>query len=452
MKKILFYNVLFLSLLSGSCSDFLELKPDIKMVVPSTVADAELLLNDYTTLHTGYPIWGELGTDDYYLTTEKWSALSTLDQRNAYIWADEPYMDVVQWQRPYKTAFIANQVLDILSKDRDGADRATVDRLSGGAYFYRAFAFHQLIEVHAPAYQQATASKELGIPLRLTPNIDEVSVRASLEESYGQVVRDFRRALALLPIAEPVRGRPSKAAAYGALARVFLDMGDFDAAYRYADSCLAMRPELMDFNTLKASETLPIPQFNVEVLFPAMSANALAMNLSTALVDSTLYRSYQADDLRKVVFFRTNTNPRNTYAYKGNYNKSSAQLFVGITTSEIYLIKAEAAVRIGKVQESLQSLNILLEKRWKEGRYEEITETDPEKLLAMVITERQKELLFRGRRWADLKRLNLEPRFRRTLVRKIGEETYALEPNSPKYAYRVPEIVVSVGEMPQNKR
>ena len=439
-------------MICSSCDRFLDEKPDIKMVIPKTVNDCDLLLNDYTTLNMGYPACGEWGSDDYFLTKENWESISNNDQRNAYIWADEPYTDVVQWQRPYKAVYLSNQVLETLQALKEGYDDPLYQKVLGGAYFYRAFAFHQLIEVYAPAYEKEHAASEWGIPLRMGAGIDEVSIRASLEDSYKQVIADYKLAINKLPMQESRRGRPSRAAACAGIARVYLDMARYEDAYYYADSCLKLPSDLMDFNTLPILNELPISRFNIEVLFSAVSTGAGPMAFNLAAVDSSLIDQYDPEDIRKQIFFQPNQNVPETYSFRGNYDNSYSQLFVGLTTSEVYLIKAEAAVRTGKVNEALSALNALLETRWKTGTFIAIKESDPEELLGIILSERRKELLFRGRRWADLKRLNLEPRFQKTLSRRINNKNYELAPNSPKYAFRLPDPVVNLGNMPQNKR
>jgi tetratricopeptide (TPR) repeat protein len=452
VKNIFKIGLAALILVATSCEKFLDEKPDIKMAIPKTLADANLLLNDYTTLNGGYPTYGEMGTDDYYLTKDRWEGVSNVDHRNAYIWADEPYSDVVQWQRPYKTVYIANQVLEILRNVDAQKNREEFKRVLGGGYFFRAFALHVLCELHCPAYLEGAASQDLGIPLRLSSGVDNNSVRASLKDTYLQIISDFKEAINNLPTVEVVKGRPSKASAYAGLARVYLGMGAFEKAYLYADSSLQLNPELMDFNILKATDAYPIPRFNVEVLFSALTAAAAPMNVNTALMDTTLSRLYAENDLRRSIFFTVNNDPDDSHYYKGSYDKSNS-LFFGITSSEVYLIKAEAACRVNKVSESLVALNKLLKTRWNnQVPYVGCTETDPDRLLKIILEERRKELIFRGRRWADLKRLNLDTRFQKILTRKIGEKVYTLEPNSNKYAYRLSETVIELAKVPQNKR
>lgn len=451
--KFLLYRTLFLFALAlSSCDKFLEKKQDIKMALPETIADVTHLLNDYSTLNANYPIWGEQGIDDYYVAKADWDSYLE-DYRNAYVWADKPYADITQWQRPYRVVYYANQALEILDKVDKNEDLAAYKRNRGGAYFFRAFAFQLLAEVHCPAYQLSTAASELGIPLRLNAGVDEPSKRASLLDTYKQIVADFQLAAQFLPVNETAKGRPFKGAAYAGAARAHLSMGDYEQAYRYADSCLQVSPKLLDYNTLKVSDGYPIPRFNVEVLFPAGSAGMALMNTSTAIIDDALYQSYQNNDLRKIIYFEKKSGLTNAFSFKGSYEQNSSPLFMGITTSEVYLIKAEAAARLGRSSEAQSAINSLLQSRWsKDAVYTPITESNADALLRIILTERRKELVFRGRRWSDLKRLNLDPRFQKTLTRQLGADTYILAPNDPKYAFRLSETAVKQGGISQNKR
>ncbi|WP_186774472.1 RagB/SusD family nutrient uptake outer membrane protein [Chitinophaga pinensis] len=68
----------------------------------------------------------------------------------------------------------------------------------------------------------------------------------------------------------------------------------------------------------------------------------------------------------------------------------------------------------------MKDLNTLLRSRWVTGTYADMTATDGADALLKVLRERRKELIFRGRRWTDLRRLNKDPRFAKTIVRKIN--------------------------------
>lgn len=451
MKNIVVL-IMCLGALSSSCNKYLDHKPDIKMVVPRSLNDVDLLLNDYSTLNNRYPVYGELSADDYYLTDAQYESISDMDTRNAYVWSDQPYVSVMQWQTAYKTVYIANQAIDILTKLNKNVDAEKYARARGAAHFFRAFAFQQLVDVYCPAYSHATANVDLGIPLRLTAGIDESSFRASMKETYTQIIADYEVAVENLIVNEPNVGRPKKAAAYAGLARAYLNMGDYNKAFQYAEEGLKLNNDLIDFNSLNPNLSLPIPQFNKEVLFSASFSAAIPMSTDFGFVDSTLIKTYSSADLRLKCFYKV-FGDDGEYTFRGNYTNNLITLFMGFTTSELYLIKAESAVRVDKVSEALISINTLLKSRWdKDVVYLDIVEENPEILLPIILKERRKELAFRGRRWADLKRLNLDERFQATLTRNIKGVTYTLPANSLLYAYRIPNPVLELGKIPQNKR
>jgi tetratricopeptide (TPR) repeat protein len=422
------------------------------MAVPKTLEHCNLLLNDYSTMNTGYPTLGEIAADDYYLNTSDWKTLSNFDEQHTYNWSLEFMTLNTHWQNPYKTVYLSNQILSILSQLDHNNDKVMYEKTLGAAHFFRAFAFHQVTSVFTIPYQMTTAQSEMGIPLRLSPDLDYKSTRANLADTYAQIITDYRHAIRYLPTVEPLKGRPSKAAAYAGLARVYLDMQDYDKAYTYADSCLKLRTDLLNYKDLKSSLPLPITRFNIEVLFPATSIFSNALGQSFARIETDLYQSYDEHDYRKKVYFKPNSFDAGTFAFKGSYDNSVTTPFVGLTTSEVYLIRAESAVRTNKIGQALRDLNTLLKNRIDPDFFILVAETDPDRLLGIVLLERRKELVFRGRRWSDLRRLNLDERFRKTLKRTIDGIAYSLEPNSLKFAHLIPDLVISESGMTQNKR
>ena len=123
----------------------------------------------------------------------------------------------------------------------------------------------------------------------------------------------------------------------------------------------------------------------------------------------------------------------------------------GIATDEVYLTRAECYARAGKVSEAMNDLNTLMIKRWKAGTFIPFTATSTSEALSIILEERRKETLFRGLRWLDLRRLNSEGA-NITLTRNVDNQTYKLEPNSPRYALPLPPDVISLTGIPQNER
>ncbi|MFD2556719.1 RagB/SusD family nutrient uptake outer membrane protein [Sphingobacterium tabacisoli] len=441
------------ALLCTACNGFLEIKPDKKMSVPHTLEDCELLLNDYSTLNTAYPSMGIIAGEDYYLTSANWNSISVLDDRNAYIWSDEPALLATPWQGAYRVVYLTNQILNVLDQMPNSQKAgARYSNAYGHALFLRAFAFQQLVEIYALPYRPNTADIDLGMPIRLSPDLDVVSKRATLKDTYAQIISDYSRAKNLLATERTIKGGTSKSAAYAGLARTYLTMKDYEKAFNYADSAWRMQAELLDYNTLKTSDSYPLRRFNKEVLFSALSTHSNAFGRLYVRMNPDLIASYTIGDLRKAIYFQPYTMEPTVYSFKGSYDQG-ATLFVGLTTSEVLLIRAEAAARTGQINKALTDINLLRANRWKGRDYPEITEQNADRLLDTVLAERAKELVFRGRRWSDIKRLSDDPNRSVELKRTIDGKDYMVPVGSLKYALMIPHVVTQQNQnIEQNKR
>ncbi|MBN8880487.1 MAG: RagB/SusD family nutrient uptake outer membrane protein [Sphingobacteriales bacterium] len=454
MRTIIPALIMVLCLGTQSCTkEFLDKKPDKKMTVPTKLWEFQALL-DNDDLTSAQPFWGEWGADNFYLEYANWQSL-VANTMNAYIWS----ADILQeredtdWTNPYGQVYIANVVLEgINNLDADDANKEQYNQIKGGALYFRANAFFNLVQIYSKTYVKNSADTELGIILRLNANLSESKGRSSLLASYDQILKDFQEALRILPLnnIDPVnRNRPSKASAYAMLARVYLNMGMYEDAEANADSSLRLNSELLDYNTLNpTTPTRPFPRNNPEILADCFVRTAITFN-TNILVDTMLYNSYLSDDLRKTLYFKNNTASKKYFV--GQYTGLTT-LFGGVATDEMYLIRAECRARLNRVSDAMGDLNTLLEKRWRTGTFVDFAATDAEDALIKILEERRKELPFRGLRWTDLKRLNKEPQFSKTLSRILNNTVYELPPNDPRYVYQIPNSEVLLNGTEQNKR
>lgn len=360
-KYLPFLFFAFLSLFS--CKKFLDEKPNKSLVVPKTTKDLQAILDNTITLNANYPYALEIGSDDYYLTTTDWLARST-SEKNAYVWGTDIFNDNPSnpWSSPYIIVYNSNVVLDQLNKLGSSAGtQQDINNVQGEALFFRSFAFYSLLQVFAKPYSLDSANMQWGIALRLDPDLNKPTVRATIKQSYDQVISDTKLAVSLLPLSQSFKTRPSKQAAYALLARTFLSMSDYSNAFIYADSALQLSNALLDYNTLNAASTKPVPLFNTECIFHSIIITTNTVNLLSK-VDSVLFLSYAANDLRRTVFFKSNGD--GTYSFKGSYD-GSVRLFNGFATDEMYLVRAECFARAGNVTAAMNDLNTLLIKRWK---------------------------------------------------------------------------------------
>lgn len=444
--------VAFILFTSGGCSkDFLDAKPDKKLALPSTLTDLQALMDNSAYMNGGWPSAGEIAADNYAVTSEAWHSFSyDITSQNLYIWEDNVFNDNVQneWFLAYQAVFYANTVLENIDAVQTD-DAAQKSNIKGEALFFRAQAFYELSQIFAGVYHKETATTDLGIPLRLTSDINQTSTRSSAEQTYHQIIADLQQAATLIALNPLYKTRPSKPAAYGMLARTFLSMHDYTNAKLYADSCLLLYHTLIDYNTLDSTAYNPVPMFNDEVIFHSGMFPRSIVLQPAAIVDSALFASYANDDLRKPVFFKPLD--VNTYGFYGSYSGSYI-LFNGIATDEIYLIRAECEARLNQVNGAMQDLNTVLIKRWKAGAFIPYTATDADDALVKILQERRKELIFRGQRWTDLRRLNSDSRFAVSIERKIDDQTYTLQPGNLKYTFLIPQQVINISHIQQNPR
>jgi tetratricopeptide (TPR) repeat protein len=432
------------------CQKFLDVKPNQKLQIIGSLKDCQALLNNYGTMNTGYPNDGEASSDNYYLLPEVWSTFG-LEDRGTYAWAPFGERLMSQWANPYKVIYNANLVLQTGADLPPETDTYLKNEVKGAALFFRAYAFHQLAQIFAPTYDARTASDDLGIPLRLSPDLDVVTKRASVQQSYDRILADFHEAVNLLPVNPGIQSKPSRPAVFAALARTYLSMGDYAKAGIYADSCLKYRNTLLAYKDVSKSSNTPFKIFNEEVVFQSVTGIGNTLGTSVAKIDPDLMKEYDALDLRRSVFFRLNADK--SYTFKGNYNGSfNSTQFNGLATDEVYLIRAECFARAGNTGDAMKDLNTLMENRW-DGSFIPFKVANADEALSMILSERRKELIFRNLRWSDLRRLNKENRFKRTLSRGVlnGAEI-KLIPNDLRYTLLIPQDIINKTRIQQNKR
>ena len=466
-KRFILFAILPALFLASCRKEWLEEKPLKSLVVPTTIGDYQAMLdndigdNGGAAMNANQVIMDELGAGDFYVTDQSWDAQSPLE-RNIYIWASEMYggeNGSGVWGTPYQRIFYTNVILEGIDKITAStpSEQTAWNQVKGSAYFLRAYTHYNIASLYCKPYIKSSANLDLGIPLRLNSDFSEPSVRATVQNTYDQIISDLKEARSLLPIVQPdnqlSKLRPTKAAADAMLARVYLSMSDYDNALNYANSCLQVYNTLLDYNdiSVSASASVVFTPFNPEIIFFMQGMSVGLFRSSVSIVDSTLYRSYASDDLRRSLFFRF-VNNNTVLRFRGTYVGNASFQFTGLATDEIYLIRAESYARKGMISEAMESLNSLMQNRWKSSTWVPFTATDQNDAIAKILNERWRELLFRGIRWTDLRRLNLEPAYAKTLTKMVHGQIYTLPPNDQKYVLQIPPEVIAMTGMPQNPR
>lgn len=446
MKK-LHVLLLLISLIGLSgCKKILEEKSDQKLAIPSTLSDFQALMDNFTLLNGVDHTSLEVSADDYSLSDADFTAISSEAYRRMYRW-EKDYLfnpSFNEWQTAYRGIYHCGSVVEGL-EGSDLSRSATFNNVMGQALVFRSKFLMQAMAVWGKSFL-ISSGNDIGVPLRPSLNFNEPTVRASLKEGYEKVVTDLKHGASLLPARSLHLYRPSKAAAFGLLARAMLYTGNYREGALYADSCIKLADPLLDYNKLNSADRYPFALFNPEVIFDIYVAPGTPVASSRARIDPQLIGLYKTNDLRKGLFF---TQTGSNYFFKGTYHQPSH--FFGIATDEMYLILSECLIRTGQVQAGLAALDKLLVNRFRTGTYIPVVLNDAKAALDLVLQERRKELVMRGLRWMDLKRLNAEGAGIE-ISRTINGERVVLAPNDPRYALPIPEDIIELTGIPQNER
>lgn len=431
---------------------FLDVKRNQSLLVPLTLSDFRAFLSNEDVFNLNDPDINIISGDEFYMNDAGYINGNAQLTLNAYTWAKDiynGYSTMQLWNILYKQVYYSNIVLDGLHKLNvlDNSQQQ-LNETKGIALFYRSKAFYNIGDIFAPVYDSSLATSNLGIPLRLTADPNPTSTRANSEDSYNQICTDLKTAIDLLPNISAYKTSPTKQAAYGLLARIYLSMRKYSDALFYADLAIGVSPDLLDYNQFDTTASAPFTIFNKEDIFHSVTQNTISRK--NIIIDSTLYKSYDDADLRKHLFFAWNPVLR-IASFRQTYDYANIK-YAGVATDEMYLIKAECVARSGNLTSALAPLNTLLQKRYKTGLFTPISLATQSDVLNRILLERRKELFFRGLRWSDLRRLNKDPNTAITLTRTALGNTYTLPANDLRYTFPIPPDVIAATGMPQNQR
>ena len=329
--------------------------------------------------------------------------------------------------------------------------------VKGQALVHRAMNYFLLVNLYGKQYDAATASTDLGVPLVLEADINKQYPRATVAQVYERMLQDLNDAISLLKVDAPEYNNiPGKATAYALRARYYLWQQNYDQAYADAIEALKLRGELIDYNncSLRVPGMIAagvngyesIMQINPEIMY-----SRYRMSRSNCPFSSNMLAIIDTDnDLRYCLFY-------GTYEEAGIFVPMSWTRHVhsGINTSEVWLTKAEAALRKSQpnVSEAIDALDYVRRHRYVQSFYQETTETNPDLLLTEILNERRREITFTEMAFLDRKRLNADPATARPMTRTVYGETYTLPVGDVRYQLAIPLNVMELNpQLIQNER
>lgn len=356
--------------------------------------------------------------------------------KSFYRWEKDPsnldyvYFDDPTWTRLYKHIGVLNVVLhqvDQFTEDTEEARRS----VKGQSYFLRAGFYYLLVNFYGKPYD-ISASTDPGVPLKLTPFVEDKNwTRSTVEAVYQQIVSDLKDAidqLSGLPASSSFY-RANESAARMLLSRVYCYMGKWDLVPELCDRVLEKNYRLLDLVSKVVKDTTDgwVGPKSPEIIFSqgTYSMKALTYDgfnapntVASFQMSSSLKESFVDGDRRKDFLVDTSTYNKENVVYPNKIKGSSrfpnnleylSDVFL-LRLPEAYLNKAEALAMTGKEGDARLLLRELMAKRFKPEVLPSVTESG-KALIDLIRNERRREFCFEGQRWFDLRRYAVSPKY-----------------------------------------
>jgi len=460
--KNLYLIICLTVVITGCGKDFLDIKRDSNQVVPNKVRDYLAILNRINMFQTSNHFCF-LGSDEYYIKSKEELIAGAYYEpylKNAYAWSDLIFNENEEfsgWNTAYEKIMYANLALDVEKIKPDNEDLQDWNKVRVAGRFHRAWNYYQLAQQFCEAYDPNTAKNKLGLQLRLDYDVSVHYDRSNLQQVYDLILTDLQEAEEIpLPDIENIY-IPGKRAVNALLARVYLQMGDFDASLKHVEKALQEKTELMDYNQIEGELTDYYGSFfeiggknNPSIIFYSYFTSFGPLDESRTNVDTVLFNIFDNNDLRKKVYFFKTGDQRTVFT--GSYSgEGASRFFTGLSVEEMLLIRAECNARKGNNTLAIDDLNRLRNKRMKKGAFIPIQNTETD-LIQEILLERKKELFMRGLRWEDVRRLNREGTYPQSFKRILDGSTITLEPHSKKWVWPIPPTEITRSGIVQNPR
>lgn len=446
MKQLIYTCVLMCCVMCSSCNDYLDIVPKGNKI-PTTLADYEALLRDEYTIGQTSISNALYLLNDYYVTVSNLNS-PTLTRAN-YMWdetADRILLNNAD-ESTYYQLYAAISSCNLIIENVPSATEATdAERAEVIAYakVIRSLCYFVLANYYADTYDAATAGEKLSVPLITSANINAPSQQVTIQAIYDFIIQGVQEAIdGGLPEQSMTVLHPNLGAAYALLARVYLQMQNYSEALNYANLALEQNDQLYDWNayydehrsTIENPEDytgLPTPTDYSYVENYYFRCGNGSPNYTTNELNIPVERAerFEEGDARFLSRWKLYSQNQDTY-YRGVGNGYFN--WGGLTTTEVYLIKAECQARLaqgGDFTEAMNTLNAVRQTRIRPEVYQPLTASTLTEAIELIRRTKDNELIFSIVPFADARRFNQEGTYARTMTKTYGGETYTLRPDS----------------------
>ena len=391
---------------------------------------------------------GDVRGEDMQARAQSLRTSSTYEMK--YVLDNAP----VIWEIPYNVIRRANRIIQAVEENK--IPDATVDQLNGlksEALAIRALVHFDLCKLYGAPYG-VDSGASLGVPVVLTPlELNALPKRSTVSEVYDQVISDLKESLDLGGLKTTKNyGYVNSWYVKSLLSKVYLYKEDNTQALALAEDVLKNSPyelwtaeEYVDgWNTKDTGRK--------EMLFEVINKNSsdwtdregiAYLMYEEGYADLIATQSFinmlgsDPDDVRNGILIAPQTNEDlieqygKTPVFVNKFPKANGDVRLNslpmMRLSEVYLIAAEAAAKLGISDKAATYLNVIHLRA--NPAASPVSQADA--TLARISIERRKELVGEGQRFFDAMRNN------ETVVRYTNQNDmqlhYILIPESQKF-------------------
>lgn len=451
MKKIFITIVCPLVLVIGftSCEDYLDDIPKGSKI-PQTLADFEAFIRNENSNHSVNVEQALNLLNDQYVD-EATLSFNPLTRAN-YLWdesADRIALnksDEGTYYNSYRAIGTFNLIIENALSTTE-ATEAEQRELWAQAKILRAMTYFNLVNFYADTYEASTASTKLSVPLITSAVINAPSEQVSIQELYDFMLSDIEEALPYLSSVPSTILHPDLGTGYAFLARVYLQMGRYEDALEYTNMALDENDDLYDWTAFYNENSSIIEDPDNYLTMPSPMGFDYIENYNfrhgpvtriSSEDEISVWRAqrFEEGDARFLSRWKIRTVGAETFyesTLSGFFN------YGGITTVEVYLIKAECLARLGNIDEAMDVLNKVRKTRILPEFYQDLTAANEAEAIEAIIRTKNNELILTLIPFADARRLNAEGIYTTEFTKVYEGETLSLSPDSHLWTMPFPQ-------------